>query len=305
MMIRLQKFLLRMAIAMLVVMILPTLAMARSPKVYRHMDHRGNVKFLTNEVGEITTIYKYHAYGLQGINGNTQRDTRTFAQGRQLGSGMDDLVLVGARVYDPSSGRFISKDSVYHLYNQYSYTDGNPIDMWDPSGLSTGTGGSGGGGGSGAGAGASAGGFGNVSGASVNWGRIYAMEGFGSPAGASGAVSGGLAGLAGLSGLSGLGGLGAFGGLAGVSGLGGLSFAMDLNVGVQYADLGTSGVPIPGLPDNVTVGSLPPVIPPGTTDTHGPEAEADGVRGGVTITFSATGGDLLDKILAFFGIGGK
>jgi len=41
---------------------------------------------------------------------------------------------LGARVYDPKIGRFLSPDPVFDLVNQFTYTLGNPIRYWDPDG---------------------------------------------------------------------------------------------------------------------------------------------------------------------------
>jgi RHS repeat-associated protein len=59
-------------------------------------------------------------------------DGRTFAGGRVLG----DFVVLGARVYDPEIGRFISPDPALHPLNPFAYTLGNPLTFWDPGGLS-------------------------------------------------------------------------------------------------------------------------------------------------------------------------
>lgn len=43
--------------------------------------------------------------------------------------------MLGARIYDPIAGRFLSKDPIPQAINQYSYTLGNPVRFWDPTGL--------------------------------------------------------------------------------------------------------------------------------------------------------------------------
>lgn len=51
------------------------------------------------------------------------------------------LVDMATRHYDPSMGRFISQDSVFGdlnspmSLNQYAYAAGNPVTMWDPTGM--------------------------------------------------------------------------------------------------------------------------------------------------------------------------
>ncbi|WP_328788156.1 ricin-type beta-trefoil lectin domain protein [Streptomyces sp. NBC_00273] len=60
-----------------------------------------------------------------------------------LGTGIDDsdtgLTHIGAREYDQSTGRFMSVDPVLDItdplqMNGYTYSNGNPISNWDPSG---------------------------------------------------------------------------------------------------------------------------------------------------------------------------
>jgi len=44
-------------------------------------------------------------------------------------------MLLGARLYDPEIGRFLSPDFVLASTNQYTYTSGNPVLFMDDSGL--------------------------------------------------------------------------------------------------------------------------------------------------------------------------
>ncbi|MEE2674992.1 MAG: RHS repeat-associated core domain-containing protein [Myxococcota bacterium] len=97
--------------------------------LYRHYDFRGNVKFTSDDAGAVEAHYAYSAYGLEAVYGSDDDNVR-FAGRIEIG----DLMLLGARVYDPASGRFLSQDPVFQLVNQYSYTLGNPIWWWDPDG---------------------------------------------------------------------------------------------------------------------------------------------------------------------------
>ncbi|MGE4608048.1 MAG: RHS repeat-associated core domain-containing protein, partial [Myxococcota bacterium] len=99
--------------------------------VFRHLDFRGNVKFTTADSGAVEAHYAYSAYGLEQVHGSTQDNLR-FAARREFGR----LGLLGARVYDPASGRFLSPDPIFQTINQYGYTLGNPVWWLDPDGTS-------------------------------------------------------------------------------------------------------------------------------------------------------------------------
>jgi RHS repeat-associated protein len=106
-----------------------TLAFGSSERTYRHFDFRGNVRFTSDENGAIVSHYRYTPYGLDAVFGAAGDPVR-FAGRTQVG----DLMLLGARVYDPAVGRFLSPDPVFQLVNQYTYTLGNPVFFWDPDG---------------------------------------------------------------------------------------------------------------------------------------------------------------------------
>jgi RHS repeat-associated protein len=100
-------------------------------RLYRHHDFRHNVKFVTDDAGEVVVHYRYHGYGIDAVFGSEDDTHERFAQGRSLG----ELMLLGHRLYDPEAERFLAPDPIYQLVNQYTYTLGNPIFFWDPSGL--------------------------------------------------------------------------------------------------------------------------------------------------------------------------
>ena len=101
--------------------------------IYRHKDWRGNILFLSDEDGDIITAYDYSAYGETFVTGrNVDREKRWVG-----GTHYDDLVVVGLRVYDIAANRFLSRDPVFNPINEYSYTLGNPVEFWDPSGAAS------------------------------------------------------------------------------------------------------------------------------------------------------------------------
>jgi RHS repeat-associated protein len=97
--------------------------------LYRHLDFRGNVGFVSNEAGEIITVYEYSAYGVHAVVGDDSDPSR-FVSRPNLGG----IVALGARLYDPLVGRFLEPDPVPHILNQYAYAGSNPIWFWDPDG---------------------------------------------------------------------------------------------------------------------------------------------------------------------------
>jgi len=96
---------------------------------YRHLDFRGNVKFVSDQAGEIRSHYHYDAYGLRQLIGSDEDSVR-FAGRSQIG----ELMAMGERIYDPAVGRFLSPDPVLQWVNQYAYTLGNPVWFTDASG---------------------------------------------------------------------------------------------------------------------------------------------------------------------------
>lgn len=97
---------------------------------YRHMDFRGNVKLVTDAAGRVISHARYAPYGVDLVHGAADPESG-FAQGRAAGG---DLLLLGARLYDPDAGRFLAPDPVFQLVSQFVYADGNPVWFWDPDG---------------------------------------------------------------------------------------------------------------------------------------------------------------------------
>ena len=96
---------------------------------YRHLDFRGNVKLVSDDAGQVVLHYGYSPFGVIERSGDDP-DAVSFARGRALG----DFLLLGARLYDPEIGRFVSPDPIPHAVNQFAYTLGNPLALWDPDG---------------------------------------------------------------------------------------------------------------------------------------------------------------------------
>jgi RHS repeat-associated protein len=102
-------------------------------RLYRHFDFRGNVSFVSDSSGEVVNHYRYRPYGVDAILGSGGNEV-TFVGRSEIGP----FMLLGARMYDPLIGRFLSPDPVFGLLNQYGYTLGNPVWFSDPDGRESG-----------------------------------------------------------------------------------------------------------------------------------------------------------------------
>lgn len=98
--------------------------------IYRHLDFRGNVKAWSDDSGQIEAVATYTGYALAGVEGD-QSNQRWFAQGIVGGA----LVFLGGRVYDQDAMQFLSPDPVFNLLNQFAYAQGDPVNFWDPDGM--------------------------------------------------------------------------------------------------------------------------------------------------------------------------
>jgi RHS repeat-associated protein len=101
---------------------------------YRHPDARGNTQLVSNAAGQIVSAIRYGAFGAS-LAAGAPNEAHAFARGTELATGAGSFVLLGGRLLDPRSGRFLSPDPVWNPLNAYAYTLGNPVDFWDESGL--------------------------------------------------------------------------------------------------------------------------------------------------------------------------
>lgn len=116
-----------------------------APRYYYVYDGRGNVVALTDATGNAVATYAYDEFGEVTV------DTEHFSNGWHnpyLYDGAEGvrydavtgLNWMSVRAYDPSLGRFISRDPLgrtplFGLVTQpYVYTDNNPLSRTDPSG---------------------------------------------------------------------------------------------------------------------------------------------------------------------------
>lgn len=117
----------------------PQKAYAEENCVYYVYDGQGNIRFVTDEVGNKVRSTEYDPFGnWRAANG--QANINMLYQGQQQDP-ESSLYYLRARYYDALIGRFISKDPVKgslmnpQSQNPYVYVLNNPINFSDPSGL--------------------------------------------------------------------------------------------------------------------------------------------------------------------------
>ncbi len=98
-----------------------------------HADERGSVVAVTDPAGNVQRIHTYDAYGREGAAAHLGR----FGYTGQAALPTAGLVYMKARVYDPQTGRFVQPDPIGTEggINLYGYTNGDPVNNVDPSGL--------------------------------------------------------------------------------------------------------------------------------------------------------------------------
>lgn len=113
---------------------------------YLLTDHLGSIETVCDESGSIVEQYSYDAWGNRRNPTNwTQPDNRiSFITNRGFTGHehLDDFGLINAnaRLYEPSTGRFLSPDPFIQApdysqnYNRFAYAFNNPLCFYDPDG---------------------------------------------------------------------------------------------------------------------------------------------------------------------------
>jgi RHS repeat-associated protein len=78
----------------------------------------------------VTNHYRYSPYGVDHAYG-AGSNSHTFDGKLSAGP----FMILGARIYEPAVGRFLSPDPFLVLTNQYTYTSGNAVLFSDAAGL--------------------------------------------------------------------------------------------------------------------------------------------------------------------------
>ena len=101
---------------------------------YYHADGLGSIAAITDQSANVVQSYTYSSFG--NVTPSTDfRNSFTYT-GRERDK-ETGLYYYRARYYDPTEGRFISKDPIGYKggINLYNYTQANPINYKDPTGL--------------------------------------------------------------------------------------------------------------------------------------------------------------------------
>ncbi len=112
----------------------------KSAYTYYTQNAHGDVVNLTDKDGKVTKSYKYDAFGVE--KNIAKNDTNAFRYCGEYYDTESGTIYLRARYYDPSIGRFISRDSFAGSLNDplslnlYTYCANNPVIYVDPSGNS-------------------------------------------------------------------------------------------------------------------------------------------------------------------------
>jgi len=112
----------------------------KSEYTYYTQNAHGDVVNLTDKDGKVTKSYRYDAFGVE--KNIDENDTNAFRYCGEYYDKETATVYLRARYYNPSTGRFINRDSYLGKrsdplsLNLYTYCRNNPIRYIDPSGHS-------------------------------------------------------------------------------------------------------------------------------------------------------------------------
>jgi RHS repeat-associated protein len=97
-------------------------------------DHLGSVRDVLDQTGAKIASYDYDPYG--NLMNNPQTPPEFGFAGMQYHA-QSGLYLTMYRVYDPQTGRWLSKDPILEEggFNLYAYVEGDPLNYIDPLGL--------------------------------------------------------------------------------------------------------------------------------------------------------------------------
>lgn len=103
---------------------------------YYHFDTIGNTLALTDGNGQVVTNYAYNLFGLKAVTGTAVFNPFTFVGQYGTVELADGIYLMGNRLYNASTGRFLQRDPLGMTggLNLFVYAGNNPINSIDPEG---------------------------------------------------------------------------------------------------------------------------------------------------------------------------
>jgi RHS repeat-associated protein len=102
-------------------------------------DHHGTGQWIVNGDTLTAIVRRFDPFGNErGLTQGTWPDERGFIGG--IDNDTTGLTTIGAREYDPTTGRFVSVDPIADYadpqqLNGYAYSNNNPVNLSDPTGL--------------------------------------------------------------------------------------------------------------------------------------------------------------------------
>jgi RHS repeat-associated protein len=101
--------------------------------LYLHHDQQGSTRLLTGSTGTVTGKCTYSAYGTPTCEGTTTTPLGYDGEYTSLDTG---LIYMRARVYDPATAQFLTRDPLAAISGTpYSYAGDNSLNAADPTGL--------------------------------------------------------------------------------------------------------------------------------------------------------------------------
>lgn len=112
---------------------LPAEQISSEVVTYYHHDQLGSTRMLTTGSGSATGMFTYGAFGALISSSGTQATPLGYAG--QYTNSQSGLIYLRARVYDPATGQFLTRDPQNTITRQpYAYAFDNPLNMSDPNG---------------------------------------------------------------------------------------------------------------------------------------------------------------------------
>lgn len=102
---------------------------------YYTTDALGSVILLTSPTQTISASYTYDAWGNTTTSTGTLATTNPWRYATGYTDNTTGLLKLGARYYNPTTGRFTQPDPSHQETNNYTYAGDNPTNNTDPSGL--------------------------------------------------------------------------------------------------------------------------------------------------------------------------